>query len=129
MASLLFLTSFCLFSFLFCSTLHCVRIKSIGENQNHLNLGRHHEHTALGVPNSIISLVDICKGFYHARTQKVVCLLCKGFDLSCLVTAKPTTHPITTISSTTPITTTTTTTTPGTVSTVTATTAAPAEDK
>ncbi|XP_028160236.1 uncharacterized protein LOC114352734 [Ostrinia furnacalis] len=58
-------------------------------------------------------LLELCKDFIPARANKVLCLVCKGFDITCLfrstTTIAPTTTPSTTPSTTTTEVTTTTT--------------------
>ncbi|KAJ8714964.1 hypothetical protein PYW08_004945 [Mythimna loreyi] len=76
---------------------------------------------------------DICKRFNFIRSQKLICLFCKGLDPACLMPSS-TAQPLTTTTSTTELSTTVPSTTtavpttaPTTTPTTTTTTAAPAE--
>ncbi|KAL0821640.1 hypothetical protein ABMA28_005081 [Loxostege sticticalis] len=69
-------------------------------------------HPVEDIGDTKAGLLELCKGFEQSRSNKVLCLLCKGFDTSCFIrstTTAPTTTSSTTSSTTTTSTTTTTT--------------------
>ncbi|XP_022822525.1 integrator complex subunit 1 homolog [Spodoptera litura] len=121
----LFPTPFYLFTILFYSISHSLSIESSAGYPAAWNqMQSYFGHQGYRAP--IPTLGDLCNNLALVRHQKLICILCRGFDRSCLF--QTTTPPSTSTStSTAPSTTTTSTSTTSTTSTSTTTTVAPAE--
>ncbi|XP_026728472.1 uncharacterized protein LOC113494332 [Trichoplusia ni] len=98
----LFVTSFYLLLLLFHS--HCHSIErpegTLSWNYYPVTLIEN-----LGTKTGVSTFSEVCKKLNQARSQKIICLLCKGFDPSCFVPPTSTTSTAYTITipTTTPV--------------------------